>query len=105
MKRKPLTGPLCTKRELVRMLNTELDLRQPVALDAVNLVFKEIYKTLVAGGHCEFRDFGVFSVTTHKSRVGRNPNQPDKTYQIPGHRVVKFRPGRNLRADVADAAK
>jgi len=101
MKRKSFTGPLLTKRELVRMLNTELGLRQPVALDAVNLLFKEIYKTLVAGGHCEFRDFGVFSVTTHKSRVGRNPNQPDKTYRIPGHRVVKFRPGRNLRADVA----
>ena len=101
MKRKSFTGPLLTKRELVRMLNTELGWRQPVALDAVNLLFKEIYKTLVAGGHCEFRDFGVFSVTTHKSRVGRNPNQPDKTYQIPGHRVVKFRPGRNLRADVA----
>ena len=100
MKRKS-TGPLMTKRELVRAITAKTDLQQAVALDVVRIVFDAISDTLVRGGHCEFRDFGVFSVTTHKSRVGRNPNQPDKTYQIPGHRVVKFRPGRNLRADVA----
>ena len=101
MKRKTIPGPFLTKRELVRTMSMELDITQPLALSAINLVFSEICKALVAGGHCEFRDFGVFSVNEHKPRVGRNPTRPGDTYSIPGHRVVRFRPGRNLRNEVA----
>ena len=73
MKRKTIPGPFLTKRELVRTMSMELDITQPLALSAINLVFSEICKALVAGD----------------------------TYSIPGHRVVRFRPGRNLRNEVA----
>ena len=100
MKRKT-TGPLLTKRELVRAIAAKTGLQQMVALDAVRIVFDSISETLVRGGHCEFRDFGVFSVASHKSRIGRNPHKPEVTYKVPEHRVVRFRAGQLLRDRVA----
>ena len=101
MKRKTIPGPFLTKRELVRTMSMELDITQPLALSAINLVFSEICKALVAGGHCEFRDFGVFTVSSHKSRIGRDPHHPERTYEVPEHRVVRFRAGQLLRDKVA----
>ncbi|MBQ6103153.1 MAG: integration host factor subunit beta [Kiritimatiellae bacterium] len=100
MKRKT-TGPLMTKRELVRLIGAKTGLQQTVALDVVRIVFDAVSDTLVRGGHCEFRDFGVFTVSSHKARIGRNPHKPEVTYEVPGHRVVRFRAGRLLRDKVA----
>ena len=100
MKRKS-TGPLLTRRELVRIITAKTDLQQSVALDVVRIVFDAISDALVRGGHCEFRDFGVFTTSMHKDRVGRNPHRPDVTYAVPGHRVVRFRAGQLLRDRVA----
>ena len=62
------------------------------------------------GGHVvlpllegEFRDFGVFEVVTRKSRIGRNPNKPEDTVEIPTRRVVKFKPSKKLKQLVLDA--
>ena len=100
MKRKA-TGPLLTKRELVRLIGAKTGLQQAVALDVVRIVFDAVSDTLVRGGHCEFRDFGVFAVSSHKPRIGRNPHKPEVTYEVPEHRVVRFRAGRLLRERVA----
>lgn len=102
MKRK-VSGPLLTKRELVRLIGAETGLQQAVALDVVRLVFGAISDTLVRGGHCEFRDFGVFTVAAHKARIGRDPHHPERTYEVPEHRVVRFRAGQLLRERVAKA--
>ncbi len=95
-----------TKRHLVQIVNRECGIRQPEALKAVNAVFDAISKALVAGGHCEFRDFGVFETIRHKPRIGRNPRFPDREYSVPARRVIRFKTGRVLRAemDKADAA-
>ena len=100
MKRKS-TGPLMTKRELVRLIGAKTGLQQAVALDVVRIVFDAVSDTLVRGGHCEFRDFGVFTVSSHKSRIGRDPHHPERTYEVPEHRVVRFRAGQLLRDRVA----
>ena len=100
MKRKS-TGPLMTKRELVRLIGAKTGLQQTVALDVVRIVFDAVSDTLVRGGHCEFRDFGVFAVSSHKPRIGRNPHKPEVTYEVPEHRVVRFRAGQLLRERVA----
>ena len=49
----------------------------------------------------EFRDFGVFTVSEHKPHVGRDPHHPERTYEVPAHRVVRFRAGQLLRERVA----
>ena len=54
---------------------------------------------LFAGG-IEFRNFGVFEVMVRKPRVGRNPNAPRKTVEIPERVVVKFKPGKIMRQRV-----
>jgi DNA-binding protein HU-beta/integration host factor subunit alpha len=48
----------------------------------------------------ELRNFGVFEVRTRKARVGRNPNNPTQTVQIPPRAVVKFKPGKIMSARV-----
>ena len=94
-------GPPLTKRELVRIITAKTNLQQAVALDVVRIVFDAISDALVRGGHCEFRDFGVFATSMHKDRIGRDPHRPDVTYAVPGHRVVRFRAGQLLRDRVA----
>lgn len=87
-----------TKREIVLALSREYNLSQAMALSIVERVFREIGTAIAEGRHCEFRDFGSFTVSTRKPRVGRNPHQPESTFQIPVRRGVKFRPGKILRA-------
>lgn len=94
-------GPTLTKHELMLRVNRATKITQPDALKAIDLIFDEISKTLVSGGHCEFRDFGVFQLVTRKPRVGRNPHKPEDTFDIPERRVVKFKASRKLRADLS----
>lgn len=98
-------GKTLTKRHLARIVNRKCGIRQPEALKAVNAVFDAISDALVAGGHCEFRDFGVFETILRKPRVGRNPRFPDREYSVPARRAIRFKAGRALRAamDGADA--
>ena len=86
-----------TKQDLVQILNKKVGLTHAFALDAVNAVLDSIADALVAGKHCEFRDFGVFTTTLHKSRIGRNPKNPTQTYVVPGRRAVRFKPGKRFR--------
>ena len=57
-----------------------------------------VTEALVRGDHIEFRDFGVFEVCVRKSRIGRNPNRPDDVVRIPERKVVKFKPGKKMKA-------
>ena len=50
-------------------------------------------------------NFGVFEVVERKPRVGRNPNSPSKTVQIPERKVVKFKPGKVMRETVLKLSK
>lgn len=86
-----------TKQDLVLILGKKVGLTHAFALDAVNAMFDAIADALVAGKHCEFRDFGVFTTTLHKPRIGRNPKKPTQTYKVPGRRAVRFKPGKRFR--------
>jgi len=57
-----------------------------------------ITEGLGKGEHIEFREFGVFEVIRRKARIGRNPNRPTDVVQIPERRVVKFKPGKRMKA-------
>jgi nucleoid DNA-binding protein len=59
-----------------------------------------ITESLAKGETIEFRDFGVFEIKTRKPRIGRNPNKPENTVVIPERRVVKFKPGKEMKAKV-----
>lgn len=89
-----------TKRDLVIRISEETGLVQQQVLDVVQKTLDYIAESLAKGDKVELRNFGVFEVKIRKARIGRNPNAPDKDVPIPERAVVKFKPGKEMRADV-----
>jgi nucleoid DNA-binding protein len=93
-----------TKRDLVVRISKETGLIQEDVFAIIQKTLDYITEALVKGEHIEFRDFGVFEVCVRKSRVGRNPNRPQDVVQIPERRVVKFKPGKEMKKKVLGSA-
>ncbi|HPY31763.1 MAG TPA: HU family DNA-binding protein [Verrucomicrobiota bacterium] len=96
-----------TKRELVTRISAETGLSQLQVYDVVQKTLDHISAALAQSAKVELRNFGVFDVKVRKARVGRNPNAPDVDVPIPQRPVVKFKPGKEMEAEVAklDIAK
>jgi len=89
-----------TKRELVVRIAGEVGLPQQQVFSVIQKTLDYITESLAKGENIEFRDFGVFEVKVRKPRIGRNPNKPENTVVIPERRVVKFKPGKQMKAVV-----
>lgn len=89
-----------TKRDLVVRISTEMGVKQRVVTQVVQRMLDHIVNELSAGRGVELRNFGVFSLKQRKRRIGRNPNAPKHTVQIPERTVVKFKPGRIMKEKV-----
>ncbi len=89
-----------TKRDLVIRISNETGLVQQQVLDVVQKTLDYIAEALAKGDKVELRNFGVFEVKVRKARIGRNPNAPETDVPIPERSVVKFKPGKEMRADV-----
>ena len=90
-------GTTLTKRELVAQIALETGLTQLQVFSVVQKTLDGISDALGEGKHVEFREFGVFSVSERKARIGRNPNKPENVVMIPVRKVVKFKPGKRMR--------
>lgn len=89
-----------TKRDLVIRISEETGLIQTQVIDVVQKTLDYIAEALAKGGKVELRNFGVFDVKIRKARVGRNPNKPETDVPIPARAMVKFKAGKELRAEV-----
>ena len=89
-----------TKRELVLRISSDTGLVQQDVLEVVQRTLDYIAQALAKGDKVELRNFGVFEVKTRKARIGRNPNVPTTDVPIPERNVVKFKPGKEMRAEV-----
>jgi nucleoid DNA-binding protein len=89
-----------TKRDLVTRISEETGMVQQQVLDVVQKTLDYIAEALAKGDKVELRNFGVFEVKVRKARVGRNPNAPETDVPIPERSVVKFKPGKEMRAEV-----
>ncbi len=89
-----------TKRDLVTRISNETGLVQQQVLDVVQKTLDYIAEALAKGDKVELRNFGVFEVKIRKARIGRNPNAPETDVPIPERSVVKFKPGKEMRAEV-----
>jgi nucleoid DNA-binding protein len=89
-----------TKRDLVIRISNETGLVQQQVLDVVQKTLDYIAEALAKGDKVELRNFGVFEVKVRKARIGRNPNAPETDVPIPERAVVKFKAGKEMRADV-----
>jgi len=89
-----------TKRDLVVRIAMETGLSQQQVGAILQKTLDYITESLSKGEKIEFRDFGVFEIVIRKPRIGRNPHKPEGTVVIPERRVVKFKPGKEMKARV-----
>jgi nucleoid DNA-binding protein len=89
-----------TKRDLVIRISNETGLVQQQAFNVVQKTLDYIAEALAKGDKVELRNFGVFEVKIRKARVGRNPNAPKTDVPIPERCMVKFKAGKEMRAEV-----
>jgi len=98
--RKPNTTMTLTKRDIVIRISEETGLIQTQVFDVVQKTLDHIAEALAKGDKVELRNFGVFDVKIRKARVGRNPNKPETDVPIPARAMVKFKAGKEMRAEV-----
>jgi nucleoid DNA-binding protein len=89
-----------TKRDLVMRISSETGLVQQQVFEVVQKALDHIAEALAKGDKVELRNFGVFEVKVRQARVGRNPNAPEKDVPIPQRSVVRFKAGKEMRAEV-----
>ena len=89
-----------TKVELVNAVAENANVTKKVAADAVSAVFAAIEGALAAGDKGQLVGFGSFEVRERAARMGRNPQDPSKTIEIPAKKVPVFRPGKGLKDKV-----
>jgi nucleoid DNA-binding protein len=93
-----------TKRNIVTRISGETGLNQQQVFDVVQKTLDYIAEALAKGDKVELRNFGVFEIKVRKTRVGRNPRQPDADVTIPARSMVKFKAGKELRIEVLKIA-
>jgi nucleoid DNA-binding protein len=89
-----------TKRDLVMRISSDTGIIQQQVFTVVQKTLDSISEALAAGNKVELRNFGVFEVKTRRARIGRNPNSPQTDVPIPERAVVKFKAGKEMRAEV-----
>jgi len=89
-----------TKRDLVIRISNETGLGQQQVFSVVQKNLDYIAEALAKGDKVELRNFGVFEFKVRKARVGRNPNKPEIDVPIPARSTVKFKAGKEMRAEV-----
>jgi nucleoid DNA-binding protein len=89
-----------TKRDLVKRISEETGLNQAQIFEVVQKTLNYITESLAKGDKVELRNFGVFDVKIRKAKVGRNPNKPETDVPIPARSMVKFKAGKEMKAEV-----
>ena len=89
-----------TKRDIVVRISEETGMIQSQVFDVVQKTLDQIAEALAKGDKVELRNFGIFDVKIRKARVGRNPNRPETDVPIPARAMVKFKAGKEMRAEV-----
>ena len=89
-----------TKRDIVLDIYDKTVFPQKEVRETVQLTLDAIATALSEGRNVELRNFGVFEVQIRKSRIGRNPNKPETDVIIPKRAVIKFKAGKELKAQL-----
>lgn len=88
-----------TKAELIAKVAGEAQVKKVDAEKAINSLIRIISGVLKLKGRLALAGFGTFVVAQRKAREGRNP-QTGKPIKIPATKVVKFKPGKQLKEKV-----
>ncbi|MCF8169416.1 MAG: integration host factor subunit beta, partial [Rhodoferax sp.] len=66
---------------------------------AMDTILSAMAGALTQGRHIEIRGFASFTVIQQAARRGRNP-RTGESVSVPPRRTIKFKPGKELRANV-----
>jgi DNA-binding protein HU-beta len=88
-----------TKAELVDRMAKDAKVTKRAAEEALESALKAVKDTLKKGRRITLVGFGTFATGRRKARTGRNP-QTGRAIKIPAARVVRFRPGAELKKAV-----
>jgi DNA-binding protein HU-beta len=88
-----------TKAELIAKVAGEAQVKKVDAEKAINSLIRIVTGVLKSKGRLALAGFGTFAVAQRKAREGRNP-QTGKPIKIPATKVVKFKPGKQLKESV-----
>jgi len=98
--------PNLTKREIAARISGHYpEYKQQDVAVIVQKTLDTVVDALAEGRNVELRNFGVFEVKFRRARIGRNPNNPTQTVQIPPRAVVKFKPGKIMGERVEKLSK
>ncbi len=87
------------KAELIKEIAEAHGITMVMAGRALDSVLNNMGKAMEDGQRVIFSGFGSFHVAERAEQKGRNP-QTGESISIPAHNVVKFKPGKKLRARV-----
>ena len=87
------------RSDLMKEIETKLNLRSKDAKTAVDTVFSSIEKSLSNGVRVEVRGFGSFGLKERDARQGRNPKSGIDV-SVPAKRVMFFKAGKRMRERV-----
>lgn len=94
-----------TKSELIDKLAADQRHLSHADVDlAVRTIIDQMSAALASGERIEIRGFGSFSLHFRPPRMGRNP-KTGEAVALPGKHVPHFKPGKELRERVNDAAQ
>ena len=62
-----------------------------------------VEQALIEGESVKLMDFGVFAVKDRKARQGRDPRDPQKTFEVPPRKAPIFRAGRSLKERIRES--
>ena len=85
-----------TKAELIAQIAAKANLTKAAAERSVNAMLESIQEFLAEDGKLTLTGFGTFAVEERQERPGRTP-RTGESIQIAASKVVKFRPGKQLK--------
>jgi len=92
-----------TKADLVEEVVRVSSVSKKHAETIVNTVFTSIVEALREDEKIELRGFGSFRIRRRRSRQGRNPKTGERV-DVPEKRIPYFKPGKELKDLINDAA-
>lgn len=84
------------KAELVEKVATKTKLTKGQSEDVIDAALEVISRAVAKGDEVKLVGFGTFSMTSRRSRTGRNPKTGTKLV-IPAAKVPKFKAGKDFR--------
>jgi integration host factor subunit beta len=88
-----------SKKDMVGKIADITQAKKIVVKDIVQSFLDEITDELANGNRLEFRDFGVFKVSSRPPMIAQNPKTLEKV-QVEAKRTVKFKMGRFMKQKI-----